>query len=230
MTHSFVRFPHTPHLEWLGDGSPRSDKVLSPDHAACFLANELVVEEKIDGANLGLSTDEDGELRVQNRGSWLSQGACHPQFDTLWPWLVPRRDALASRLWPDLILYGEWCVAIHSIEYDALPDWFLGFDVYDRSERRFWSTPRRNALLGELGLRCVPELGRGRFSRDDLVAQMTTSHVGSKAMEGLYVRVEAADWLERRAKLVRPEFVQAIDTHWSRLPLRRNRLSRSAWA
>ena len=30
------------------------------------------------------------------------------------------------------ILFGEWCYAQHSIFYDRLPDWFLGFDIYDK--------------------------------------------------------------------------------------------------
>jgi len=227
---AFFRFPHTPHLAWLGEGSPRADKVLSSDEAASFLANELIIEEKIDGANLGLSTNEDGELRAQNRGSWLSPDAGHPQFRSLWSWLEARRDALVDALWPDLILFGEWCAAVHSVEYDALPDWFLGFDVFDRAQGRFWSTLRRDELLDKLGVKAVPELDRGHFSLDEVVTQMTTSRVGSAPMEGIYLRVDSEDWLERRAKLVRAEFVQAIDTHWSRAPRRRNRILPMAWS
>ncbi len=227
MTPPFHRFPHTPHLAWLGAGSPRADKVLCADEVATLLGNELVLEEKIDGASLGLSANDDGELLAQNRGSWLSPDVCHPQFRSLWPWLAPRREALLDALWPDLILFGEWCAAVHSVPYDALPGWFLGFDLLDRVQGRFWSTPRRNELLDGLGLQRVPELGRGRFSHQELVARMTTSRVGSAPMEGIYVRVDSGDWLVQRAKLVRAEFVQAIDTHWSRGPLRRNRLSPS---
>jgi len=230
MTPSFHRFPHTPHIAWLGEGSPREDKVLSHDEAAAMLGQELIVEEKIDGANLGLSTDEDGELLAQNRGSWLSPDSCHPQFRSLWPWLGPRRDALADALWPDLMLFGEWCAVVHSVTYDALPDWFLGFDVFDRSAGRFWSTRRRDQLLDRLGLHRVPHLGRGRFGVEDLEALMTTSRVGSSPMEGVYIRVESEEWLEQRAKLVRAQFVQAIDTHWSRGPMHRNRLSATAWS
>jgi hypothetical protein len=61
----FFRFPHTPHLAWLGEGSPRVDKVLSSREAADLLAGEVVVEEKLDGANLGISVSENGALRVQ---------------------------------------------------------------------------------------------------------------------------------------------------------------------
>jgi hypothetical protein len=55
MTDTFHKFPHTPHLFWLGDGKPRADKVMSPNEVAEFLTGELLVEEKVDGANMGLS-------------------------------------------------------------------------------------------------------------------------------------------------------------------------------
>ncbi|MFX8075086.1 RNA ligase family protein, partial [Acinetobacter baumannii] len=67
----FFRFPHTPHVAWLGAGQPRDDKVLSPPEVAALLSGEVIVEEKVDGANLGLSLGEGGTLRAQNRGQYL---------------------------------------------------------------------------------------------------------------------------------------------------------------
>ena len=68
MTVGFFRFPHTPHLAWLGEGVPRDDKVLSPPEVAVLLGADVVVEEKLDGANLGISLSPEGEVRAQNRG------------------------------------------------------------------------------------------------------------------------------------------------------------------
>lgn len=65
---TFFRFPHTPHLAWLGASKPRADKVLDAEELRTFLASTVVVEEKIDGANLGFSIDGHGKLRGQNRG------------------------------------------------------------------------------------------------------------------------------------------------------------------
>lgn len=220
----FFRFPHTPHLAWLGPGQPRDDKLLGPDEVADLLAGEVVVEEKIDGANLGFSTSEDGDLRCQNRGSYLDPSSAHPQFKPLWPWLATRRADLVDALWPDAILFGEWCFAVHSVRYDALPDWFLGFDVYDRSAGAFWDTARRDALLARVGLRPVPRLARGRFDPGGLAALLGPSRVGSGPMEGLVTRREVGGHTVARAKLVRAEFTQAIDAHWSRGRLVQNRL------
>lgn len=219
----FLRFPHTPHLFWLGADQPRGDKVLSPDAAARFLKGELVVEEKVDGTNVGFSV-LNGALVAQSRGEYI-RGSTHPQFSPLWPWLAERQEALTQALGENLVLFGEWCYAVHSVKYDALPDWFLGFDVYDRTVGRFWSAIRRNELLRQIGILSVPELGRGHYDIRDLrVLLLGGSSRFGGAMEGLYLRQEHDGWVHRRAKLVRAEFVQGIDKHWSKRPLERNHL------
>lgn len=221
----FFRFPHTAHLAWLGEGQPRHDKLLSPDEVAALLADDVVVEEKVDGANIGISTSEAGELRVQNRGHYLEAEGAHPQFRPLWPWLAARESVLASALWPDLILFGEWCFAVHSVTYDRLPDWFLGFDVYDRARGSFRDTRHRDEFLAEVGLCGVPRLATGRFTLASLEELLPgRSRFGEESREGVVVRRESGGLTENRAKLVRPEFAQAIDEHWSRAPLRRNSL------
>ncbi len=220
----FFRFPHTPHLAWLGEGMPRDDKILEPANAAVLLDGPVVVEEKIDGANLGFSATPDGELRIQNRGSYLDPHGCHPQFRLLWDWLAPRREGLLDALWPNLMLFGEWCAAVHSVPYDGLPDWFLAFDVYDQEAGCFWATERRDQLVEASGLSSVPLLACAQVTKEDLVKMLGRSRVGAETMEGLVVRREVDGWTSDRAKLVRAEFVQAIDTHWSRGPIRRNHL------
>lgn len=224
----FLRFPRTPHLAWLGGGSPRDDKVLDEAAVAELLADEVVVEEKVDGANVGLSVDSEGRVRAQNRGQYLEPGG-HAQFGPLWPWIDARSNELREQLGEDLIVFGEWCFAVHSVRYDRLPDWFLGFDVFDRRDDSFWSSVRRNELFGGLGIVPVPELLRGHTSLSELVRllERSSSRVGGVALEGLYVRREASDRLIARAKLVRSDFLQQIDEHWSRRTLTKNRLARA---
>ncbi len=221
----FYRFPHTPHLAWLGKGEPRDDKVLTPSEVETLLAGEVVVEEKIDGANLGFSVSEEGDLLAQNRGSVLQPGACHLQFRPLWSWLNPRREALVNALWPDLMLFGEWCHAVHSIEYSHLPAEFIAFDVYDRSEGRFWSTSRRNELTESLSIVSVPELYRGKVTLGSLKGMLSQSRFSDGPMEGVYLRRQDRLWLLQRAKLVSPQFTQAMAEHWSRRSMKPNHLA-----
>jgi hypothetical protein len=226
---SFFRFPHTPHLAWLGEGQPRDDKLLSPDEGQGLLSGEVVVEEKVDGANIGLSTSDGGELRVQSRGTYVDPDHAHRQFRPLRGWLLARESALIDALRPDRILFGEWCYAVHSVVYDRLPDWFIGFDVYDRCVGKFWDSSRRDALLTLLRLHPAPRIARGHFTIEGIGQLLSSpSQVGGRTIEGVVVRRESGGYTTARAKLVRAEFTHAIDEHWSRGPLRRNALVEGA--
>lgn len=224
----FFRFPHTPHLAWLGPGVPRDDKVIAAAEATSLLAGDVVVEEKLDGANLGLSLGPDGALQAQNRGSYLAEPHAG-QFARLPAWLAQHDVGLRKALRPGLILFGEWCAARHSLDYSTLPDWYLVFDVYDRSAARFWNSSRRNALAAAAGLTTVPELRHGKTSLADLkkLLTTTTSRYRPGMLEGLVIRRESSEWVEARAKLVRPDFTQAIETHWRKRKIEWNRIDHS---
>jgi ATP-dependent RNA circularization protein (DNA/RNA ligase family) len=220
----FLAFPPTPHLATLPGVTVRGDKVLTECERAAFLQHELTVEEKVDGANLGISFDAGGDIRAWNRGEYVrSPGA--GQWKRLDAWLELRMDALFEHLSERYILFGEWCYACHSVFYDSLPDWFLAFDVYDQESGRFLSVIRRNRLLEKMSLARVPSLARGRFSFAALKNLLSRSAFSENAAEGIYLRLDQGDWLGGRAKLVRPAFIQTIEEHWSRSVLRTNRLS-----
>lgn len=211
----FFRFPHTPHIAWLGEGMPRDDKVLAQHEVDTLLSSSVRVEEKLDGANLGISLGTDGKLRVQNRGQYLTEPYTG-QFSRLTGWLAQHQWILRDKLGSHLILFGEWCAARHSLDYANLPDWFVLFDVYDRNQQRFWSSKRRNALAETLRLVPVPALfeGKADLAELEMLLKNSTSRYREGPPEGLVIRQESVDWCESRGKLVRAEFTQTIGEHW----------------
>lgn len=217
----FFRFPSTPYLMVPNGLDIRDDKVLTDDEREAFLTNVVHVEEKIDGENLGMSFDGD-ELRFQARGSYVMPGG--RRFRGIESWIQPRRRRIEEALGTHLVLFGEWCASEHSVPYNALPDWFLLFDVYERSTGRFWSTALRDELAAELGLFVVPYLGTGCFTLNDLRGLIVTSAVGDALMEGVVARVQDETTTLDRAKLVRGDFVQQIGEHWMTAEQRPNRL------
>lgn len=230
MSDGFFRFPHTPHLAWLGQGEPRDDKVLSVDEARVLLSADVVLEEKVDGANLGFSLSAEGELRVQNRGQFLAEPH-GGQFARLPQWLAMHGsgigDVLLEHADRGLMLFGEWCAARHSLDYTRLPDWFLLFDVLETTANRFWSSTRRDALAAQLELATTPWLSSGRFKLAEITANVDSwpSRLRDGPLEGIVVRRESVQWCESRAKLVRANFTQAIGEHWRSRRLEWNRLA-----
>lgn len=218
MSEAFVKFPTTPHLLWLGKTPAREDKLWTRVEAEAFLHQPVVVEEKVDGANLGISFDGNGNLLVQNRGNLIERGT-KGQFALLWAWLTERESALFDALENGLILFGEWCYARHSIHYTRLPDWFLAFDIFDKREKRFLNTTKRDEIVSKLHLATVPKVDRGAFRLSEVSQLIGASSLYNGPMEGIYLRQESESWLIQRAKVVRAEFVQQIGEHWSKQPL-----------
>lgn len=222
---AFTRFPSTPYLVRPPGVDIRDDKVFTVAEREEFLAMPLHIDEKVDGQNLGISNSDDG-LRFQARGSYVQPGGRH--FRGLATWIAPRRQRLAEGLSNDLILFGEWCAVKHTVRYDSLPDWLLVFDVYDRAAGLFWEPDLRDALAEDLGLYTVPFLGAGHFDLNDLAQLLNGSRVGHEQMEGIVARTITAEGPQRRAKLVRPEFMQQIDQHWMSGQQAMNRLALTA--
>jgi len=191
-----------------------------------FLKQDIIVEEKLDGANIGISLDPTGKPRVQNRGSYLIE-PYNGQFSRLPSWLAINAESLEKALKKQVILFGEWCAAKHSIEYTSLPDLFLLFDVYDLTEKRFWSVFRRDALATSVGLETVPKVEVECGSLRVLTTQLEEkkSKFSNEHLEGFVFRVDCGLWNIERAKLVRQDFTQSIEEHWSKKRLTWNRLA-----
>lgn len=85
MKEDFFKFPSTPHLAAFADMDFRSDKLLSDAERNAFLQQNLLVEEKIDGANLGISFDSEGNLLAQNRGAYLFLPGDRMNFSSIFP-------------------------------------------------------------------------------------------------------------------------------------------------
>ena len=221
----FVKYPRTPHL--FGSTGTDDDKHLGEAESERFLADEsLIVEEKIDGTNVGIHFASDGRMVLQCRGHLITEGM-HPQYDLFKQWAVVKQGVLQERLEQRYILFGEWMYARHSLHYRQLPHYFFEFDIYDKDAQAFLSLERRLVLLGGTGLHTVPVIHRGASSKDGLPGLIGPSCFDSRfenpltgridnLMEGLYLRTESAGVVTGRAKFVRPEFVEKVkqSTHW----------------
>ena len=159
MSETLYKYPRTSHIE--GSRLQPGDQDLVCIPFAEIAGRYLVIEEKMDGANAALSFGSDGRLLLQSRGHYLAGGPRERHFDLFKQWAYTHRGAFWSVLGERYVVYGEWLYAKHTIYYDALPHYFLEFDVLDKAEGIFLDTPRRAALLAELPVISVRVLHRG---------------------------------------------------------------------
>jgi hypothetical protein len=232
------KYPRTPHLKGsrLQTGDDDSDQV----SYSALAGLHIVVEEKLDGGNAGLSFSESGELLLQSRGHYLTGGGRERQFNLFKHWAVAHEAALLACLEDRYLIFGEWMHKLHSVFYDALPHFFCEFDVWDKHAQCFLSTRARECLLKPVPVLGVPVLYEGIAPKrmSDLLAMVQASQARTeqwranfaqavqrenldlaraKAMindsdlaEGLYIKVETEAHTIARYKWVRPDFVQSI--------------------
>lgn len=187
--------------------------------AVKFTQRRIVVEEKVDGANLGISITADYQIQFQNRSHYVNS-ATATQFKGLDKWVTQHPGIWQVLTSPDIILFGEWLFARHSINYTTLPDYFLAFDIYIPSTGKFLSRAKRDELLEGSGIESVPVLAEGQFTKEEILGflERPSSFYEGK-VEGAYIRIEDEDHELERGKIVRPDFMQAIDEHWSTMTL-----------
>jgi hypothetical protein len=232
------KYPRTRHIE--GSGIQRGDDDLSTQSFVELAGKYLVVEEKMDGANCGVSFSDNADLLLQSRGHYLTGGPREAQFHLFKTWA----NTYLSELWDILtnryILYGEWLYAKHTMFYTDLPHYFMEFDIYDKERELFLSTEQRQILLapapfivsvkvlyaGQLdSLQALRSfIGHSYFTSNDHLERLRQlsqeKHLDSEQvlketdsstdMEGLYVKVEADGMVTERYKYVRSGFLQAI--------------------
>lgn len=219
------KYPRTQHLE--GSRLQPGDEDLDQAPFDVLAEGWIVIEEKLDGANCALSF-VDGELHLQSRGHYLMGGEREKHFDLLKQWATTHQARFRERIGDRYVVYGEWLYAKHEIFYDALPHYFMEFDVLDRARDVFLSTEARRALLGGLGITSVPALWEGtKPSRKHATGLVRRSLYSPELAEGLYVKVETEGETIGRYKFIRPSFLQSVldsGVHWLKRPLVPNKL------
>lgn len=228
-----LKYPRTPHLA--SSRLQPGDEDLARVSLRELEGLDVVVEEKVDGSNSGISFDSTGEMRLQSRGHYLSGGPRERQFARLKAWAAEHRDTLWELLGDRYVCYGEWVFATHTIFYDALPAYFLEFDIWDRRREVFLDTESRQAMLAGSPVVSVPVLWRGvvgpgfhlptlagatRFSTPEvdrrlleacqeagLDAEAARRRADASGLaEGLYVKSESGGVVTGRFKWIRSSF------------------------
>lgn len=234
-----IKYPRTPHLQ--GSRLQPGDEDLSQRPFSDIAGRNVVLEEKIDGANSAISFSKDGELRLQSRGHFLTGGYRERHYDLLKQWAAVQQEKLYKVLGRRYIMYGEWMYAKHSIYYDLLPHYFMEFDVLDRETGMFLDTPSRHELLKNLPVSHVPVLASGVFKNMEEILKhlddsnyISDKHIehlredaerlhwdadqicretdAARTMEGIYIKVEENGEVVDRMKYVRTSFLQTVET------------------
>jgi hypothetical protein len=203
------KYGRTFHLP-ISRGATSDDKIMSSLDG--LKVHDLVVTEKMDGEN---TTIHSGGSHARSPDSRY-----HPSRD----WLKAFAAGISPQLSDEERIIGENLYARHSIAYQALPSYFLGFAwiVGDEVQSRDMTLAR----FEELSIQPVPTIYRGPYRPglfDDLAKTLDVNK-----QEGFVARTAGA-FAETAmpdcvGKYVREGHVQT-ETHWMKAELIPNRLA-----
>ena len=230
------KYPRTQHIR--GSRFQNGDHDLEAVPWEELKGKHLVIEEKMDGSNCGISFSEEGELLLQSRGHYLRGGPREKHFALLKQWASARQEELFRALRTRYVMYGEWLFAKHTYFYDNLPHYFMEFDVLDTETGQFLDSANRNMLVPSFvepvkvlaggRFKTLKELkdliGRSCFVTDDRLSNLTDAALNAGVlpveavkhtdmddrMEGLYIKWEEDGIVKGRYKFVRESFTNAI--------------------
>ena len=203
------KYPRTLHLPY--SQSVTSDDRIS-DSANSLLGIDIVITEKLDGENCGMTDD----------GVYARS---HAAFTTS-PWSREVRQlhklSVEDELGDGVYLFGENMEGIHSIEYTNLTSYFYIFGIRDNNIWIPWNKVEEYSYL--LDIPTVPVLFKGVVNTEkelkDLVMSLVSkpSQLGGQ-IEGIVVRNASLfhndDFADNVMKWVRKDHVQTT-THWTR--------------
>lgn len=214
-----AKYPRSFHLPWSPGGTSDDKRMADLDG---LIGVELVVTEKCDGSNLTYTRES-----VFSRSH--AKPPVHPSFD-----LAKATHAQIAHLISDnTSVFCEYCYAVHSIAYEALPGYSLVFGVRDDARKMWWEWALVEAQAEALGLPTVPVVWRGSVGSERELRQLTDdlAHEPSALggdREGVVVRVAAEfsddEFPRRLGKWVRLGHVQT-DEHWLHQEIRPQRLA-----
>ena len=217
-----AKYPRSLHLPW-SPGGTSDDKRMAD--VSSLLDVPLVITEKCDGSNL-----------TYTRTSVFSRSHSGPPGHASFDLAKATHARIAHELSLGLSLFCEYCYAVHSIEYGALPDYSLVFGARDDREGRWWDWDMVVAQAADLGLPTVPELYRGQVGSARELEALTLSLAAQPSVfggprEGVVVRhageFRDADFQRSLAKWVRHDHV-TTDEHWMHQSIRAQKLAKTA--
>lgn len=199
------KYPRTYHLPW-SPGATRDDRTMKS--LSGFEGREVVVTEKMDGENTTLYRDgiHARSLNYSHHPSRSKMKAFHKQ--------------IAFEIPEGWRICGENLTAVHSIEYESLPHFFMVFSIWNEYNWCLsWDDTVGYSDL--LGLVLAPTLYRGPFDRKQIES------LSVEGKEGYVVRpVDSFHFREFRSvvgKFVRANHVQT-SSHWMHQSVNFNRI------
>jgi hypothetical protein len=167
---------------------------------------------------------------MDGENTTIHHGGCHARspdsgYHASRDWVKAFAASISPNLAENERIVGEYLFARHSVAYDSLPSYFLGFAWIVDSTVQAWDATLER--FNDLGIQNVTVLHRGPFS--DATVNTVLANLDLSKQEGFVVRTTSefpeATMGTCMAKYVRADHVQS-ETHWMHAEIVRNGLAK----
>jgi len=211
-----IKYSRTYHLPW-SPGLHDDDRMMPNTDG--FIGKHVVVTEKMDGENTTMYRDHI-HARSVDSGNHPSRG-----------WVKNFWSQIRHDIPEGWRVCGENMYAKHSIFYDNLPSYFLGFSIWnERNECLSWEDTLEWFDL--LGIIPVPIISHGTYD-ERLIRKVTENYIGDCTHhEGYVIRIAdsfpVSQFRNVVGKYVRKDHIRTV-THWMRgKPITPNQLKNNS--
>lgn len=152
------------------------------------VGDEIVIQEKIDGANAAIRYDFETDVIVaQSRKNILN---ISNNLRGFYEWTQTLdKELVASGLGKDIVLFGEWLVP-HTVKYpDEKCNQFYVYDAYNTKAEEYLPQCMVEAIADILNLNYIPVFYRGKFqSWEHCYSFVGKTEMGGEYGEGIVVK------------------------------------------
>lgn len=207
----YVKYPRTPHLSWSAGGGS-DEQVL--EQTFFRPSQDVVITEKMDGENTTIYNDAIHARSIDSgyheSRTWVKN------FAAQWQHMLGDTERIC----------GENLYARHSLRYDELSSYFMGFSFWCGRNCMSWDDTL--VIFETAGITPVPVLFEGTWARaTGWIQDYRANTLNDKMREGYVVRAREKFALEEFrqmvAKYVRPNHV-TTDSHWKQGKVDKNGL------
>ncbi len=208
-------YPRIPHL--VGSNTTHDDITsLNEIEFPC----SFYVSEKIDGSNCRIAW-QDGPV-LGNRTHILRKGYMKDtpakiQFRSAWNYVHDHEldiKIIEKEFGSKITIYGEYCYALHSLNYNKLPDYFIAYDIWSVDDHKFLSPDKFTELISKTSIKYVKNELKTFNSFNEIIKEserLSTYRDG--IVEGVVLKISTKDnmFTNETFKFVNSKFIRRED-------------------
>ena len=184
-------------------------------------ADEVWIEEKIDGTNVSCEIDENNQFRCYGRryelGAWYTNNKAYEK-------LLELEDIIRAMLSSDLVLYFEYLTR-HHVKYseDKVNKLYL-IAVKDKTTNKYLIPTAVRVIAQLIGVETPPLLYHGLFKDWSIAKSLVgTSEFGAEVGEGVIVKARDTQYGTKMIKIVGDDFKEVMKYDSSRVQAKLNK-------